>query len=595
MIVAMKRVTLLCRQEDRDTALDGLQNLGVLHLSPVTPPRSSDLDKAEARLRESRAALAALASYRKTVDEDPGTHATTSEADRLIDTVGDLLGQRRELNNSLAALNRESAELEPYGQFDPRAIQSLAQQGILVRLYRVTGKKPIVAPEGTTVQVIRDDARGRYVAVAGAAQFTFEGEELPTPERSLAEVNAETVRTQTALADIDDRLREISLKAGLLAGRIDGLADEVRCLEARDGMGAGSGILYLRGFCPVDCIDRLRGSAAEHGWGLVIADPGALDPVPTLIRNPAWVRPIQSLFRMLDILPGYREVDIRPVFMLFFTLFFAILVGDAGYGLIFLLLVPVLRAKFRDAPPEPFRLLLILSVATIAWGALTGNWFGVEPLPAPLRRVEFPWMKDERNLMAFSFLVGAVHLTVAHAWRALQTLNSTRALAQVGWICVTWLMFFVARFLILGMPLPNPALALGGAGLALLIIFMTPFKHLKTEWSDHVMLPFDVIGDFSDLVSYVRLFAVGSAGLAVAVAVNELALGQGVETAGDVVKAVLILAIGHIGNIILCLMSVLVHGVRLNTLEFSGHIGLEWTGLKYEPFARTGPRYLERV
>lgn len=106
------------------------------------------------------------------------------------------------------------------------------------------------------------------------------------------------------------------------------------------------------------------------------------------------------------------------------------------------------------------------------------------------------------------------------------------------------------------------------------------------------MLPFDVIGNFADLVSYVRLFAVGSAGLAVAIAFNELAIGPGIDGVGDAIKASIVLFLGHSLNIVLCLMSILVHGVRLNTLEFSRHVGLEWAGFHYEPFtghARPAP------
>ncbi len=120
----------------------------------------------------------------------------------------------------------------------------------------------------------------------------------------------------------------------------------------------------------------------------------------------------------------------------------------------------------------------------------------------------------------------------------------------------------------------------------LVIVFMTPFKRLKTEWAGHVMLPFDVIGNFVDVVSYVRLFAVGSASLAVSVAFNEIAIGKGISSVVSGLIAALILFAGHALNIILCIIGVLVHGVRLNTLEFSGHIGLEWSGFKYDPFAR---------
>jgi len=115
-------------------------------------------------------------------------------------------------------------------------------------------------------------------------------------------------------------------------------------------------------------------------------------------------------------------------------------------------------------------------------------------------------------------------------------------------------------------------------------IFMTPFNRLKTEWSAHVMLPFGVINNFVDVVSYVRLFAVGGASLAVAVAFNDIVLGEGINSWLAGLIAAVILFVGHALNIVLSIMSVLVHGIRLNTLEFSNHVGLEWSGFAYDPF-----------
>jgi len=227
----------------------------------------------------------------------------------------------------------------------------------------------------------------------------------------------------------------------------------------------------------------------------------------------------------------------------------------------------------------------ILSICAIAWGVLTGSYFGIEDLPAPLSNLRISWLKKEEHLIAFSFLAGAIHLTIAHTWRLIRTINSTRAIGQAGWICIIWSMFFLSRFLILGIELPGWFSVLFVTGLVLITVFMTPFKLLKTEWADHVMLPFDVVGGFADLVSYVRLFAVGSASLAVATAFNELAIGDGIDSILAGFVAAIILFLGHGLNIVLCLMSILVHGVRLNTLEFSGHIGLEWSGFKYKPFA----------
>jgi V/A-type H+-transporting ATPase subunit I len=141
-------------------------------------------------------------------------------------------------------------------------------------------------------------------------------------------------------------------------------------------------------------------------------------------------------------------------------------------------------------------------------------------------------------------------------------------------------MYFAARYLVLGLDLSPLFAPLGITGLSMIILFMVPVKKLKEEGISFVTFPFDVIANFVDVVSYIRLFAVGSAGVAVAMAFNEMALGMGIT------GMVLIMLVGHLLNIVLCVMGVLVHGIRLNTLEFSGHMGMTWSGFKYSPFAR---------
>jgi len=588
MIVKMKKLTILCLEDDKDATLERLRELGAVHLLPVTPPEGTDFALARQRLRKARSLQITMETYRKKAGKGKTSPASAETADeeRIMELLEEGMQERKALADRLDSLRKQAAAVSPFGRFDPAAIKQLSGKGIIVRLFQVGGKKPVVPPENMQAFVIRKTSRAQHIAIVGREPFEFDGVELPLPETALDEILAEAEKTETALQAVDDRLTGLSLRQDLIGARMDEIEDNVRYTEAHAGAGAGASVAYVQGFCPVDRVDAVKGAASEHGWGIVTADPSDDDPVPTLIRNPAWVRPIKSLFALLDIFPGYREVETRSAFMLFFTIFFAILVGDAGYGLLFLILLPLLRSKFKDAPPEPFRLMTILSLCTVLWGAITGNWFGIEPLPAFLRGFEIHWMKDEKNLMVFSFLAGVIHLSVAQAWKALQMINSTRALGQVGWICVTWFMYFLARFLILGVALPGWSVGLLATGIVLVALFMTPLRLLKKEWADHVMLPFDVIGNFSDLVSYVRLFAVGSAGLAVAVAINELAVGDGITSIGGGVKAALILVVGHIFNIVLCLMSVLVHGVRLNTLEFSRHVGLEWSGFKYEPFTR---------
>lgn len=584
MIVRMKKLTLLCLEDDRASALDALGDLGLLHITPVAKLKDDDLERCRSELREARSTRLALQAYRKLPVPDA---VTLSESDRAepLAKAGDLLRRRRTLALEIEALRKERMVLEPYGDFDPGKIASLLEQGITVRLYHTAGKKPITPPDGALLHLIRRDSRGQYFAIVGRGDFECDGAELPLPSRSLADVTAASELLNDEMSGIDHLLAALSREESTIQAIVTALQGRETYVAARVGMGSANRVVYLQGFCPIDLLPRLQAAAAQHGWGLMIDDPAEDDQVPTLIKNPAWVRPIDCVFTMLDILPGYREVDIRSVFLVFFALFFSILVGDAGYGAIFLAIAIFARVKNRQAPREPFRLAIFLSLCTIVWGAITGNYFGILHLPAPLRGFEIPWMKDDHNLMAFSFLVGAIHLTVAHVWSGLRKIKSTRALAQLGWIGLTWFMYFLASSMILGAELPAWSMGLFWGCLGLLIVFMTPVKHLKAEWADHIMLPFDIIGNFADLVSYVRLFAVGSAGLAVAIAFNELAIGTGIDGVGGAIKASIILFLGHALNIILCLMSILVHGVRLNTLEFSGHIGLEWAGFKYTPFA----------
>jgi V/A-type H+-transporting ATPase subunit I len=357
--------------------------------------------------------------------------------------------------------------------------------------------------------------------------------------------------------------------------------------EVGAGMGAVSEVTYLQGYCPAEWVEGVRKAASKQGWGLLVDKPEPDEEIPTLIRHPHWVKPIKVVLDFIGVLPGYREVDMSGLFLIFFSLFFAMIVGDAGYGILFLGLTFAGMKWLPKAPPSLWRLLFIMSVGTIVWGLLSGNFFGVTNLPAPLRGVRFTWLSDDNNLMLLCFLIGSIHLTIAHGWNVVRISNSPQALAQVGWICLTWTMFFGARTMVLGESFPAPVWYLFGAGFVLVLVFMQPFRKIASEWHNYVMLPLDIVSNFVDVVSYVRLFAVGLATFAVASAFNTMGADMAANGWIAGLGGALVIFGGHAFNIILALMGVLVHGVRLNTLEFSSHLGLTWSGSKYSPFAVT--------
>lgn len=563
-----------------------LREMGVVHLTPVVPRESEDQEGLRRRLDEARAALAALATASPAaVSADP----PEEDAPALVAAVMEAVRQRRDAQGGLEALRHKREGLAPFGMFEPDAVRALEAAGVFLRLYALPRRGDVDVPDGAVLHGLGADAAWRYaVLVSRDRNAAVAGREVPVPERSLATLDRDIADLQRQAEVAGTRLAGLARRADRVAAYAAQLADEARFLKARDGMGQVGTVAYLTGYVPERRAAELTQAAAVCGWGVLLAEPEPGEAVPTLLENPRWVRPIKAIFKMIGIVPGYQEVDISAVFLVFYSLFFAILVGDAGYGLLFLGLTGLLRKFARKVPPELPRLLGLLSVCTIVWGVLTGSYFGIrfEALPAPMQRVRVGWLTEESHLMSLCFLIGAVHLSVAHLWNAWRARKTLSALAQFGWVAITWTMYFMAGTMILGRPLGGFVLPLFLSGLAGVVLFMTPLKALKQEWPNHVMLPLSVIGNFGDVVSYVRLFAVGSAGAAISMAFNEMAVGGGIRGVGAGLAAALILFLAHALNIMLSALGVIVHGVRLNTLEFSGHLGMQWTGIPFKPFRR---------
>jgi V/A-type H+/Na+-transporting ATPase subunit I len=370
------------------------------------------------------------------------------------------------------------------------------------------------------------------------------------------------------------------------------LREELEFAQVVAGMGRHGEIQTLQGFCPAGEVRRIHAGARHKGWGLLVEDVPTEEEAPTLIRNPFWIRIIQPVYRFLGTLPGYGEFDVSFWFLASLSLFFAMLVGDGGYGVFFFLVTFLLRRRFSNAPVEVFVLFYVFSTATILWGLLSGTWFGIEAFSrSPLLRWAivpslYSYADNQEFMIRLCFTLGVLHLTIAHLVKGTRKIRSLGVLSEVGWIAILWGLFFLADYLVLGKPMPafTPYLLLSGVFLA--AVFSNPRKGLlRSSLSGFADLPLRIINSFSDLVSYIRLFAVGYATLVVATSFNQMAAGIGWDFSWGI-PAFFIALLGHGMNLLLALMAVIVHGVRLNMLEFSSHLGMGWTGYRYDPFRR---------
>jgi V/A-type H+-transporting ATPase subunit I len=424
--------------------------------------------------------------------------------------------------------------------------------------------------------------------VASHGPCSLDAEILPVPVQSPAAMRRRVAAIDKERKELTGELEALGTECAALQEHALSEEDELVIAETRVGMGEADPVCYLRGYCPPESVVPIQAEAARLGWGVVADEVRSDERAPTLIRTPKWVRPIRAVFDFIGVIPGYDEVDISALFLLFFSLFFAMIVGDAGYGALFLGMTLCGMKMFPRVPRNIYRLLLIMSCCTILYGLLTGNIFGLLSLPAPLAALKLEWMTGanaESNLMLLCFLIGAIHITLAHGWNLIRQFPHPSFLAQFGWICTTWAMFFVARLMVLNHPWPAVMTSILVAGVIRIAAFMTPVRRLKSEWFNHVMLPLNLISNFVDVVSYVRLYAVGMATFAVASAFNEMGAALLGGVLGTLAGA-LVIFFGHTLNIMLASMGVLVHGVRLNTLEFATHLGLQWSGVPFNPFAQ---------
>jgi V/A-type H+-transporting ATPase subunit I len=236
--------------------------------------------------------------------------------------------------------------------------------------------------------------------------------------------------------------------------------------------------------------------------------------------------------------------------------------------------------------------MYVLSAATIVWGSVTGTWFGSEAMsrlpflnPLIIRSIS-TFASGNQNLMIFiCFTIGIAHLTLAHVLVALRYLNSLKVLAEIGWILVLWALYFIAAMLVISRPMPACTMKLLLAGSLLLLAFSEPQKNVfKAIVSSLTNVPLKIISSFADIVSYLRLFAVGYASVVLAGTFNSMVASIGFNSVISGLAAAAILFIGHLLNIVLGFMAVIVHGIRLNMLEFSGQMGMGWSGKEYTPF-----------
>jgi len=600
MIVPMKKVFLLLLNSDKNTALKRLKDIGVVHLEDINGS-GDKLSNLESERDVVSRSLAVLPEIKEKEIKSYGKEESLEISRRILSLNDEI----KVISDGILNNNKEIDRIKIWGDFNPSDIKLLQTNGVNLKLYELKKTEVKELPDNISIfNIANVKSLGFYAVISNSFEDLEQFDEVLMPEIGLEDLYRLVDEKKASKEKKEKELSTLSLAKSSLEKLLKDYDDKIEFENVRSGLSVDGTIAYLQGFMPADQTELIKKEAALNAWAVMFQDPDENENVPTLIHNSKFIRIIQPVFDFLGTIPGYREKDISFFFLIFFSLFFAMIIGDGGYGAVFLGISIYAGGKFKKKTgvlPDGIKLLAEMSVLTIIWGAITGTWFGSIGLSKlPFLNIliidkiaSFSEVPNAQYIKHLTFIIGTVHLSIAHIWNFISLLKKKpmiKAFAQLGWLSmVLGLYFLVLNFVLSAeeFPMPKVAVYMILAGLAAVIIFNEQegnfFKGMFKGIAGLMPTFLDSISAFSDVISYIRLFAVGLATVAVASSFNSMAAGMGSGVVG-IIGSILILGFGHALNLAMAALSVVVHGVRLNVLEFSGHLGMEWTGEKYTPF-----------
>lgn len=637
MIVPMKKVSLVVLNKERKDALLQLKKVGVVHLEQIDGS-SEQLSLYKEASNNAVAANAILSDIKVAKKKSFSSAVKTLSNDEIIDKckhIIDISDKKKKLLEEIASDAAEIERFANWGQVDIEDFAFLKEKGISFKMYEIPEDKyGLIDEKVTTICVNRIKKIVRFLLIDASEDrpegLPPEAFEVPMPVLSTKDLAKRVEDNEAEISKIEEELKSETVYISQIQDFKSNLESDIQFETIYSGMGQeNSGkttdLAWLTGYVPIDSFDKLKDCVTKNSWAMAASDPTEEDNVPTKLKNNKFVSLIYPLTDFLGTVPGYHEYDISGWFLLFFCVFFGMIFGDGGYGLLVTIasLVLVLKSLFQKKSVSPLMgLLLLLGLSTVAWGTVTCTWFGLKPeqLPAWLTslsitpisnaagsdyRLYLPWntevgLTTGQNLQIFCFTLAFLQLSVAHLKGMARNRKSLKVLGEFGSLLQIWGMFYVVLSMVVSsalfplglvvnnIPVGTIAIALVGGGFALSFIFSNYEGNIGASILESckniISVLLGVVNVFSDIVSYIRLWAVGLAGSAISNTVNEMA-GPLLGHAITFIAFVALIAFGHGLNMVLNLLSVIVHGVRLNTLEFSTHLGMSWSGFKYNPFA----------
>lgn len=610
MITKMKKLTFLVYHKEYERFLEQIRELGVVH---IVEKQWGEMDGSlQQVVRKQSLYKGMLQSMYMLADKQPDEQVyDDAAADALAQQFEELKERIQKLNQQASVLDKEISQMEVWGDFDWKDIRKLKDAGWNVQFY-ICSKREFNEAwlEEHNAIVIEDDGMQVKFVTVTPVPAVLDVEPLRLPSQDLSQLKLQKEKNGQALQQTEAELKQFckrnyrTLEAG--SNRLYSDIDWMKVKLSGEEMAEGA-VVLLEGWVPVDQEAELRKYLDGSGVYYEMRDATREDNVPVKFKNNAFTRMYEVLTKMYG-MPSFTDFDPTPIVAPFFSLFFAFCMGDAGYGLILILLGFFLKKKLGKDMAGMMNLVITLGIFTTVFGAVLGTFFGMSlidsSLPQSLKefiiagKVElFGSTYDKQMILALG--IGVVHISLAMTVKAV---NSTvfygfkESLSAWGW----WL--FIVGSVVVGTltflsVIPAEVskwafIAVGGIGAIGIYLLNNLHRNVLVNigaglWDTYNMAS----GLLGDTLSYIRLFALGLAGGMLGQTFNNLALmvvdgREGVAAVFGWIGFGLIILVGHTLNIAMSCLSAFVHPLRLTFVEYFKNAGYEGKGLEYKPFKK---------
>ena len=620
MIEKMKKFTFLVTDKEYEGFISSLRQQGVVHVQQLQQGASSQ-ELQQALDLESRyvAALRVLDSAAKTYQVAPHAPALGQASDSLkvLTRIENIQAEEQTLMHERDAIEKDIRVLEPWGNFDMKALQRLAQaSGLTVGFFRCSSKffRQEWADHYFAIPV-NEMSKSTYFLTFSEEKPDIEAEQIFLPQESLQEKRAQLDSVLQKLDLIHGELLYIEkqLRSVLLDGQSQ-TRDSIQLerVHLSDERVAGDSLRLLVGWVRADRTEELTTVLDADHIFYEMEDPAFEDDVPVQITNGRFTSLFEPILRMYS-LPNYHDLDPSVYFAPFFMLFFGLCLGDGGYGLL-VLFGGLAVAKFCKGDVCNYgRLMAWLGMMTVICGLLMGTFFGIDlsqqdwAFLAPVK----PYFLNDNGvgpifgyspMMVLSVIIGLIQVLLGMILKGCKAVKNYGFAYGIGTFC--WVAAIILAVILYGLPacgvqLPQVVqyilMVLIGISALGIFFYNSPGSYRRPllgllgnigggVWATYGM----ATGLLGDLLSYIRLFALGLTGGVLGGVFNSLAIDMTSSLPVMVrwIPMILILLAGHGITFALSMISAFVHPMRLTFVEFFKNADFEGGGKEYSPFRK---------